>query len=706
MKSYNLLLILVSMTLHAFSQNPVTPASKSDKKNVLLSPAGMSVEHEEIDTSEFAFFSEQFADFRILRYQVPGFELLTPRQKELCYYLYEAALAGRDIFWDQNYRYNLYVRKTLEAIYANRAVNRQTEEFRKFEEYVKRVMFSNGIHHVYSNHKLLPEFSRSWFEEQIKSCKPEMLPLRNNESVQSFIKFITPIIFDPTVAPKRVNKDAGTDLLLTSSVNFYEGVTQEEASTYYSKLIQSAGTNPPSFGLNTKLVKENGQLVEKPWKVGGMYSPAIQRIVFWLDRAERVAENAQQQKVIALLKEYYMTGDLRKFDEYSIEWLKDTTSVVEFVNGFIEVYHDPLGYKGSWEAYVAIKDFEASKRIAAISNHAAWFEARSPIDDAYRKKDVKGISAKVINVVVEGGDLAPMTAIGINLPNAEWIREKHGSKSVTLGNITYAYSQDGMRSGVLEEFYGSGEVIERLRTYGPLAENLHTDLHEVIGHASGQMKPGVAPPNETLKSYASTLEETRADLVALYFLLDPKLVDIGVMPNLDCGKAAYDRYITNGLMVQLARIAPNEQQLEQAHMRCRQLIASWAFEKGQADRVITRGTINGKTYFFINDYEKLRQLFGQLLREVQRIKSEGDYEAGKYLVERYAVKIDKQLHTEVLERYSKLGIAPYRGFIQPRLDPVYDEKKNIVDVKISYPKHFLPQMLYYGRKYAYLPPEN
>lgn len=658
---------------------------------------------EELDTSDFAFFSEQFADFRILRYQVPGFELLTPRQKELCYYLYEAALSGRDIFWDQNYKYNLLVRKTLEAILASREVDRKSEEFKKFEEYAKRVMFCSGIHHVYSNQKMLPTFSRTWFAAQIRACKPETLPLMPNQSVQEFIQFITPILFDPTVAPKRVNKDAGADLVATSAVNFYEGVTQQEVSDYYKSLYERAGANPPSFGLNSKLLKENNRLVEKVWRLGGMYSPAIERIIYWLQQAERVAENDQQRKVISLLIEYYRTGDLRKFDEYSIAWLQDTSSMVDFVNGFIEVYHDPMGYKGSWEAYVSIKDLEATRRIKAISDHAAWFEQHSPIMDEHKKKDVKGISAKVINVVVEAGDLAPLTAIGINLPNSEWIREQYGSKSVTLGNITYAYSQDGQHSGVLEEFYADETVIQRLKTCGPLAENVHTDLHEVLGHASGQINKGVGPFHETLKSYASTLEEVRADLVALYFITDPKLIEIGVLPNPEYGKAAYDRYITNGLMVQLSRLSATETQLEQAHMRCRQLIASWAYQQGRAENIIEKKVVNGKTYFVINDYEKLRALFARLLREVQRIKSEGDYEAGKQLVENYGVKIDKNLHREVLDRYGKLGIAPYRGFIQPLLHPVRDEKGQIVDVKISYPKEFLPQMMYYGRHYSFLP---
>lgn len=688
------------------AQQPVKPADKVLIQQAQIHRADASVMEEELDTTEFSFFSEQFADFRILRYQVPDFERLTPQQKELVYYLYEAALSGRDIFWDQNYKYNLLVRKTLEALLASRAIDRKSDEFRKFQEYAKRVMFSSGIHHVYSNQKMLPEFSRTWFAAQLKACKPETLPLRPNETVESFTKFITPIIFDPMVAPKRVNKDAGADLVATSSVNFYEGVTQEEVSAYYKDLYNRAGSNPPSFGLNSKLVKENNRLVEKVWKSGGMYGPAIDRIIYWLEQAERVAENEQQRKVIALLREYYRSGDLRKFDEYSIAWIQDTASTVDFVNGFIEVYHDPMGFKGSWEAYVSIKDREATQRIKIIGDNAPWFEQNSPIMDEHKKKDVRGISAKVINVVVEAGDLAPLTAIGINLPNAEWIREQHGSKSVTLGNITYAYSQDGQHSGVLEEFYADGAVIERLKACGPLAENLHTDLHEVLGHASGQINKGVGTFHETLKSYASTLEEARADLVALYFIMDPKLVQLGVMPNLDYGKAAYDRYITNGLMVQLSRLSEKEMQLEQAHMRCRQLIASWVYEQGRTDNVIAKKIINGKTYFVINDYDRLRALFGRLLREVQRIKSEGDYEAGRNLVETHGVKIDKELHREVLARYNKLGIAPYRGFIQPLLIPLRNEKGQIIDVKISYPDEFLPQMLYYGRSYSMLPAVN
>jgi len=657
-------------------------------------------------SKQFQFFSEQVADFRILRYQVPGFDQLTLKQKQLAYYLYMAALSGRDIFYDQNYNNNLVVRKTIESIQMSPKTDRNSDDFTKFEVYAKRFFFSNGIHHFYSNNKMIPECSKDWFATQVRNANPSSVPLASGQSVDQFLDFITPIIFDPAVAPKRTNLDSKDDLVKTSAVNFYENVSQPEVSDYYKKLTAEAGKNPPSFGLNSKLAKDNGQLVEKTWKAGGMYSPAIEKIIEWLIKAKDVAENDQQKKVIDLLIQYYQTGDLSKFDQYSIEWAKDTASIVDFVNGFIEVYHDPLGYKGSWQAYVSIKDIEATKRIKAIGDQAQWFEDHSPILDEDKKKNVKGIAAKVINVVVESGDLAPLTPIGVNLPNSEWIREQYGSKSVSLGNITHAIAEDAKSSGIVEEFYYNDEIKNRLKQYGALADDLHTDMHEVIGHASGQIKEGVGSFNQTLKNYSNTLEEGRADLVALYYILDPKLVEIGVMPSIDVGKAQYDKYINNGLMIQLARLPENENQIEEAHMRNRQMIAAWVYEKGQKDNVISKVTKDGKTYFVINDYNKLRDLFGQLLREVQRIKSEGDYAAGSALVENYGVKVDPQLHKEVLERYAKLNIAPYKGFIQPRLDAVKDQEGNITDVKIVYPPMFMRQMMFYGKTFSFLPVVN
>ncbi|MBA3647976.1 MAG: dihydrofolate reductase [Chitinophagales bacterium] len=656
------------------------------------------------NTKDFPVFTEQFADLRVLRYQVPGFDQLSLKQKTLCYYLYEAALSGRDIFYDQLYKDNLMVRKTLEAIINSGKADTTSGDWTKFMIYTKRVWFSNGIHHHYSSNKFIPECSEVWFKEQLKKCDKSLLPVIIGQSADDFIKNIVSIIFDPKVAPKRTNLDPNSDFVQTSAVNFYEDVTQKEASDFYSKMAANKSPEPPSFGLNTKLLKESNEFQEKQWKEGGMYSPAIEKIIYWLKKAEPFAESEHQKKVIDLLIQFYQSGDLKKFDEYSIEWAKDT-SVVDFVNGFIEVYHDPLGYKGSWESYVSIKDLEATKRIKAIGDQAQWFEDHSSIMPQHKKKNVKGISAKVINVLVEGGDLAPVTAIGINLPNAEWIREEYGSKSVSIDNITKAYSEDGKASGVLEEFYYSDTIKDRLTKYGALADNLHTDMHEVIGHGSGQINSGVGSFNETLKNYSNTLEEARADLVALYYIMDPKLIEIGVMPSLEVGKAEYDRQINNGLMIQLTRLPEHENQVEEAHMRNRQMIAQWVYQYGQPENVISKVMKNGKTYFVINDYSKLRDLYGQLLREVQRIKSEGDYNAGSALVENYGVKVDPALHKEVLDRYTKLGIAPYRGFIQPKLVPVMNGN-SVSDVKIEYPMNFTQQMLEYGKEYSFLPVVN
>lgn len=654
---------------------------------------------------ELKVMTEKFADLAILRYQVPGFDQLTLQQKKLCYYLSQAALCGRDIIYDQNYKNNLLIRKTLEAIVTDYKGDTASSDWKNLLVYTKRVWFSNGIHHHYSNNKFFPECSQDFFRQLIKNTGAEKLPLDSNQTIEQFTDAIVPIIYSPDIAPKKVNLDPKSDLILTSAVNFYKGVTQAEVTKFYNAMTDKKNTTPPSYGLNSKLMKDDGKLVEHTWKIGGMYSPAIEKIVYWLQKASGVAENEQQKKVINLLIEYFQTGDLKKFDEYSIEWVNDTASTVDFINGFIEVYNDPLGYKGTFESVVSIKDFEATKRIKAIGDQAQWFEDNSPIMNEHKKKDVKGISAKVINVVMESGDAAPSTPIGINLPNAEWIREQHGSKSVNLGNIVEAYNQSGKTSGVIEEFYLGDSVIARQREYSSLSGKLHTDMHEVIGHASGKINTGVGTFNETLKNFANTLEEARADLVALYYILDKKLVDIGVMPSLEVGKAEYDNYITNGLMVQLTRLPANENQLEEAHMRNRQLIAAWVFEKGKADNVISRVVKDGKTYFVINDYNKLRDLFGQLLREIQRIKSEGDYKAGHDLVENYGVNVEPELHKEVLARYEKLKVAPYKGFIQPKLVPVMNGEE-ITDVKVEYPDDFMKQMIYYDKEYNLLPVKN
>jgi len=651
-----------------------------------------------LDEKEFSYRAEQFADLQVLRYKIPGFEKLTPKEKELAYYLYQAALCGRDIIWDQHNKHNLAIRRTLENIYTTYKGDKNSEDYKKFVVYTKRIWFSNGIHHHYAKYKILPEFSEAYFEELVKNSDAKGFPMPVNEVLSK----LKPVIFDPNIDAKGVDLDPSKDVIQASANNNYEGVTQKEVEEFYKAKINPNDPTPVSYGLNSKLVKENGQLVEKVWKVGGMYSQAIEKIVFWLEKALTVAENEKQKKWIQLLIEYYKTGDLKKFDEYNIAWVQDTESKLDAVNGFIEVYGDALGYRGAFESVVSFRDEEATKRIAAISKEAQFFEDNSPIKPEHKKKNVVGITAKVITVITESGDASPSTPIGINLPNADWIRKNHGSKSVNLGNIVDAYNLSAAGSGFLEEFAYNQEEIELEKKYGALADNLHTDMHEVIGHASGQLNPGKS--TDMLKNYASTLEEARADLVALYYLMDKKLIEIGVMSTLDVGKAAYNDYISNGLMKQLVRLKEGED-LEEAHMRNRQLVAAWVYEKGKKDNVIEKVKKDGKTYFVIRNYEKLRGLFGDLLREIQRIKSEGDYEAGKKLVESYGVKVDKELHKEVLERYKKLNIAPYRGFINPVLIPVEKEGK-IVDVQVKYPANFDEQMLYYAKNYSYLPVSN
>jgi len=655
--------------------------------------------------ANFEYVADEFADLRVLRYRIPEFEKLPVKTKELLYYLYEAALCGRDITWDQNYKYNLTIRKVLEAILSkNKMDDVRDPEQQKFLTYAKRVFFSNGIHHHYGNEKLIPECSREFFQNLILSCDPAVMPLSKGESLENFTKFIMPVIYEPFIAPKKVNLDSKKDLVVSSAVNFYEGVNEKEVTEFYEKLSDKKDTTPVMLGLNSKLVKENGKLVEKVWKVGGMYTQSIEKIIYWLEKAITVAENEAQKEALVKLVKYYNTGDLEDFDAYCIAWVKDTESIVDVVNGFIEVYQDPLGKRGSFESVVSVKDLEASKRIATIGANAQWFEDNSPIMNEHKKKNVKGISAKVINAVVESGDSSPSTPIGINLPNNEWIRETHGSKSVNLGNIVEAYE---MAAGptVVNEFYINDEIRQRVQEFAPLADKLHTDMHEVIGHASGQINPGIGQPHETLKNYSSALEEGRADLVALYYLMDQKLIDLGVMPSLEYGKAAYDEYITKGLIVQLSRIKLGND-IEESHMRNRQMVSLWAYEKGKKENVIEKKVVDGKTYFVVNDYVKLRKLFGDLLKELQRIKSEGDFKAGKDLIENFGVKIDQALHKEVLNRYSKLKIAPYAGFIQPRLVPVTTPDGKITDVKVEYPKSFVEQMLEYGKTYGILPPMN
>jgi len=657
----------------------------------------------EVDTMPFEVDAERFGDLQVLRYQVKGFEELSLQQKQLAYYLYEAAMCGRDIIYDQKYKYNLTIRKTIDAIYSTYTGDKSVEDWKKFETYAKRIWFSNGIHHHYSNMKMMPEFSQEYFLNLIKNTDPKFLPLEGKD-IESLTKTLTPILFDEKVDAKIVNQGAGIDNIKASANNFYESLSQKEVEAYYAQMADKGNKTPIMYGLNSKLVKENGKIIEKTWKVGGMYSAAIEKIVFWLEKASGVAENAEQKLALDKLIQFYKSGDLKDFDEYSIAWVKDINSRIDVVNGFIEVYGDAIGKRGSFESVVSMKDMEATKTIAAIAKEAQWFEDNSPIAAEHKKKEVKGITAKVITVIAEAGDAAPSTPIGINLPNSNWIREQHGSKSVSLGNIVESYNVVGAKSPTLKEFAYDETVVERAKKHGALAGNLHTDMHEVIGHASGKINEGIATPDVTLKNYANCLEEARADLVALYYIYDKKLIDIGVMPSLEVGMAEYDNYILNGLIMQLTRIKLGDN-LEEAHMRNRQLVASWAFEKGKKDNVIEMIKKDGKTYVKVNDYEKLRVIFGELLKEIQRIKSEGDYKSATALVEGYGVKVDKTLHKEILERFEKLNVAPYKGFIQPKLVPVMDGEK-ITDVKIEYPQDFSQQMLEYGKKYSFLPTIN
>lgn len=658
----------------------------------------------EAKTDTFEYANEKFGDIQMLRYQVKGFESLTPKQKELAYYLYEAAKCGRDIIFDQKYKHNIRIRRTLEAIWENFNGDKSSADYQAFEVYTKRVWFSNGIHHHYASDKIIPQFSKEFFEQALRGIDVSKLPLDANQNIDQFLKFMTSIIFDPKVDAKTVNLAKGIDNVKNSANNFYEGVTAEEVKKYYASIIDANDAYPVEYGLNSKLVKENGKVMERVWKVGGMYTEAIEQIVLWLNKAVMVAENLEQKKALELLVRYYETGDLKIWDEYNIAWVADVNSTIDVVNGFIEVYQDAIGKRGSWESVVSMKDFEASKKIETIAKNAQWFEDNSPIMNEHKKAVVKGIIGKSITVIAEGGDAALSTPIGINLPNSNWVRTQHGSKSVSLGNIVEAYNSVSSKSPVAKEFAFSDEILERGKKYGALAGELHTDMHEVIGHASGKLNDGVKTPDETLGPYQSTLEEARADLVALYFIVDTKLVDIGVMPSIEVGYVEYDSYMLNGLMLQLNRLEIGNE-LEEAHMRNRQLVAKWAYEKGAADKVVELIKRDEKTYVKINDYMKLRRIFGDLLREIQRIKSEGDYDAGMALVENYGVKVDLEIHKEVKERFAKLDVAPYKGFIQPKLVPV-EENGKIVDVKIIYPKSFAEQMLEYGKKYSFLKNKN
>ncbi len=652
------------------------------------------------DTDNFKYTVEQFADLQLLRYKVTGFENLDLKQKELIYYLTQAALEGRDILFDQNGKYNLAIRKMLEEVYVSYNGDKSDTNFVNMETYLKRVWFSNGIHHHYACDKFVPGFSQEFLKKQLENIDKAKLPLCEGQSVEEFCNEIFPVIFDPKVMPKRVNQADGQDLVLTSASNYYEGLTQKEAEDFYGAQKNPNDTMPVMFGMNSRLVKENGKIYEKVWKSGGLYGAAIDKIINWLQKASQVAENNNQKAVIDKLIQFYKDGNLKTFDEYAILWVKDLDSRIDFVNGFTESYGDPLGLKASWESIVNFKDIEATKRTEAISNNAQWFEDNSPVDKKFKKETVKGVSAKVITAAILGGDLYPATAIGINLPNSNWIRSVHGSKSVTIGNITDAYNKASHGNGFAQEFAYSQNEIDLIDKYADITDDLHTDLHECLGHGSGQLLAGVDP--DALKAYGSTIEETRADLFGLYYLPDTKLVELNLTPDKEAYKAAYYTYMMNGLMTQLVRIELGNN-VEESHMRNRQLIARWAFEKGKNDNVVELVKKDGKTYVRINNYEKLRNLFGELLAEIQRIKSEGDFESARSIVENYAVKVDPELHKEILARYEKLHLAPYKGFVNPIYTLVKDEKGNVKDVKVSYEEGYAEQMLRYSKEYANLP---
>jgi dipeptidyl-peptidase-3 len=671
MRTFSHLLFLLSLTLFIqCSEKQATPAE----------PA----------TTTFTWVADKFADIQVLRYQIPGWDKLSLQQKKLVYYLTQAGLAGRDIMYDINYRHNLAIRKALEQIVTNYKGDTTSTEWQQFMTYAKRFWFANGIHHHYSNDKFIPEFTKEYFQTLLSEAKV------------SLSEEVITALFDPAVDAKKVNLGDGLDLVATSAINFYTpDITQAEVEAFYKKMVNLKDKMPISHGLNSRMVRgEDGKLKEDVYKADGLYGPAIQEMIKWLTLAAGVAENEKQKAALDLLIQYYQTGDLKTWDAYNVAWVQASEGDIDYIQGFVEVYNDPLGYRGSYESIVQIKDFDASARMQVMSQNAQWFEDRMPYMPEHKKENVVGITYNVVNVAGESGDAAPATPIGVNLPNADWIREKHGSKSISLGNILEAY-ENASGPAMLKEFAHDEEEIARVSKHGTLSDKLHTALHEVIGHASGKLNPGIGTPKETLKSYASALEEARADLVALYFILDPKMVELGLMESLEVGKAEYDNYISNGLYKQLRRIEPGRD-VEESHMRNRQLIAAWAFEKGKPDNVIEKVVRDGKTYFNITDYEKLRVIFGQLLGEVQRIKSEGDYAAGKQLVEQYGVKVDQALHKEVLDRVKPFNMPPYNGFIQPELVPVTDDKGEIKDIQVNYPTDFVRQMLDYGQKYSFL----
>ena len=678
---------------------------------------GMSPEK----TQKIDYMVDKFADLQVLRYEVTGFEELSLQQKKLIYYLSQAAIEGRDILFDQNCRYNLAIRRTLEAVYEHYKGKKSSADWAEFVVYLKRVWFSNGIHHHYGEEKFLPGFSQIFFEEAVKSIDMAKLPLKDGQTVGQLLSELTPVIFDPAIMAKKVNQTHGEDLIVTSANNYYLGVTQAEVEDFYGKMKNPADEQPVSYGLNSRLVKKDGKLVEEVWCLdktsahleakrdgedvgeisweGGLYAQAIEKIVYWLQLAKETAENDQQKEVIAKLIEYYQTGNLKTYDEYSILWVKDLNSLVDFVNGFTETYGDPLGLKASWESMVNFKNVEASYRTEIISNNAQWFEDNSPVDMRFKKEQVKGVTAKVITAAMLGGDCYPATPIGVNLPNSNWIRSEYGSKSVTIENITDAYDKAAQGNGFAEEFYWSDVERELIRKYGFLTGNLHTDLHECLGHGSGKILQGVS--DDALKAYSATNEETRADLFGLYYIADPKLTELGLLPDAEAYKSEYYKFLCNGLMTQLTRIEQGKQ-IEESHMRNRALIARWVFEKGQSDKVVEMRQRDGKTFVVINDYVQLRSLFGKLLAEIQRIKSEGDYEAAKQLVETYAIKVDPVLHQEILERYKKLNISPYKGFVNPVYQLITDKQGDITNVTLDYTEGYAEQMMRYSKKHSWL----
>jgi dipeptidyl-peptidase-3 len=652
---------------------------------------------------DFNYFVEQFEDIRILKYRLPAFESLSLQQKEYIYYLSQATLAGRDILWDQNFRYNLLIRKTLEAIIDSYSGDRDTEEYKAFLVYAKRVFFANGIHHHYSSDKFKPGFDQVFFASLVEGAEKGKLPLSQGQSVDQLLATISPVIFDENLFKRKVEQREGADMVAESASNFYEGVTQKEVEAFYASKADAKDPHPISLGLNSKVIKAEGKVTEDVYRSGGRYGSAIDTIIKWIDKASSVAETEMQKKELGLLIDYYKSGDLRKWDEYNVVWAGNTGSMVDYINGFIENYEDPLGMKATWEAIVNYTDVEASKRTAVITANAQWFEDNSPVQPQYKKEKVTGVAAKVINIAMLGGDCYPASPLGINLPNADWIRKEVGSKSVTLANISNAYDIASQGNGFLEEFAADAEEVAKVKRYRTVSDALHTDLHECVGHASGKLAEGTDP--NALKNYASPLEEARADLFALYYMTDNKMTELGLFPDKAAGEVSYDDYLRNGLLTQIVRIKPGKD-IEQAHMRCRSMISHWVYEKGKPENVVGMIGRDGKTFVKINDYQKLRTLFGELLKEIQRIKSEGDFDAGRKLIESYGVKIDQKLHAEVLDRYAKLKLAPYTGFVNPVLLPVYDSNGKITDITVEYTDDYLGQMMYYGKNYSFLTVKN